>query len=98
MRINCKGCKFSKRESKQKISIHFTVSQTCTCFNCFGPGYRAVYGTGNGIGLVGRNASVVGISAAMELALRDSLPVEIDAKKTTKLTGGGIGLVETCVS
>ena len=37
-------------------------------------------------------------SAAMELAMRDSLPVEINAKKTTKLTGGGVGLVETGVS
>ena len=84
MRINCKGCKFSKRESKQKISIHFAVSQTCTCFNCFGPGYRAVYGTGNGIGLVGTNASTHRGSAAMELAMRDSLPVEINAKKKSK--------------
>ena len=53
---------------------------------------------GNGIGLVGTNASTHRGSAAMELAMRDSLPVEINAKKTKKLTGGGIGLVETGVS
>ena len=47
---------------------------------------------------MGTNASTHRGSAAMELVMRDSLPVEINAKKTTKLTGGGIGLVETGVS
>ena len=47
---------------------------------------------------MGTNASTHRGSAAMELAMRDSLPVEINAKKTTKLTGALTGLVETGVS
>ena len=46
---------------------------------------------------MGTNASTHRGSAALELAMRDSLPVEINAKKTTKLTGL-TGLVETGVS